>query len=41
MSLKQWEKKVLDAPDAEARVQDIEDELRLAASASGQDHRSA
>lgn len=31
MSLKQWEKKVLDAPDAEARVQEIEDELRLAA----------
>ena len=31
MSLKRWEKKVLDAPDAETRVQEIEDELRLAA----------
>jgi transcriptional regulator with XRE-family HTH domain len=31
MSLKQWEKKVLDAPGAEERVREIEDELRLAA----------
>lgn len=31
MSLKQWEKKVLDAPGAEERVGEIEDELRLAA----------
>jgi transcriptional regulator with XRE-family HTH domain len=31
MSLKQWEKKVLDAPGAAERVADIEDELRLAA----------
>jgi transcriptional regulator with XRE-family HTH domain len=31
MSLKDWEKKVLDAPGAEERVAEIEDELRLAA----------
>jgi transcriptional regulator with XRE-family HTH domain len=31
MSLKQWEKKVLEAPGALERVQEIEDELRLAA----------
>ena len=31
MSLKEWEKKVLEAPGAEARVREIEDELRLAA----------
>ncbi len=31
MSLKQWEKKVLEAPGAEERVREIEDELRLAA----------
>lgn len=31
MSLKQWEKKVLQAPGAEERVRAIEDELRLAA----------
>lgn len=31
MSLKQWEKKVLEAPGAEDRVREIEDELRLAA----------
>jgi DNA-binding XRE family transcriptional regulator len=31
MSLKQWEKKVLEAPGAPERVQEIEDELRLAA----------
>lgn len=31
MSLKQWEKKVLEAPGAEERVAEIEDELRLAA----------
>ena len=31
MSLKQWEKKVLRAPGAPARVSEIEDELRLAA----------
>lgn len=31
MSLEQWEKKVLEAPGAEERVQAIEDELRLAA----------
>ena len=30
MSLKQWEQKVLETPDAETRVQEIEDELRLA-----------
>ena len=30
MSLKQWEKKVLGAEGAEGRVQEIEDELRLA-----------
>ncbi len=30
MSLKQWEKKVLEAEGAEGRVQAIEDELRLA-----------
>lgn len=31
MSLKQWEKKVLEVPGAEDRVREIEDELRLAA----------
>ena len=31
MSLKNWEKKVLDAPGAPERVAEIEDELRLAA----------
>lgn len=31
MSLSQWEKKVLEAPGAEERVTEIEDELRLAA----------
>jgi transcriptional regulator with XRE-family HTH domain len=31
MSLKQWEKKVLEAPGAEERVREIEDEMRLAA----------
>jgi transcriptional regulator with XRE-family HTH domain len=31
MSLKQWEKKVLQTPGAEERVREIEDELRLAA----------
>jgi len=31
MSLKRWEKKVLEAPGAAARVAEIEDELRLAA----------
>jgi transcriptional regulator with XRE-family HTH domain len=31
MSLKQWEKKVLQAPGAEERVRQIEEELRLAA----------
>jgi transcriptional regulator with XRE-family HTH domain len=31
MSLKQWEKKVLEAPGAEERVREIEDELQLAA----------
>src|SRR5437588_4523257 len=31
MSLKEWEKKVLEAPGAAERVADIEDELRLAA----------
>jgi hypothetical protein len=31
MSLKQWEKKVLEAPGAPERVQEIEDEVRLAA----------
>lgn len=31
MSLKQWEEKVLEAPGAPERVQEIEDELRLAA----------
>lgn len=31
MSLKQWEKKLLDAPGAEERVGEIEDELRLTA----------
>lgn len=31
MSLKQWEKKVLEAPGAEERIRAIEDELRLAA----------
>lgn len=31
MSLKQWEKEVLDAPGAKGRVGEIEDELRLAA----------
>lgn len=31
MNLKQWEKKVLEAPGAEERVREIEDELRLAA----------
>ena len=30
MSLKQWEKKVLQTPGAEERVRAIEDELRLA-----------
>jgi transcriptional regulator with XRE-family HTH domain len=32
MSLKKWEKKVLEASGAEERVAEIEDELRLAAS---------
>lgn len=31
MSMKDWEKKVLAEPGAEARVAEIEDELRLAA----------
>ncbi len=31
MSLKQWESKVLEAPGADERVREIEDELRLAA----------
>jgi transcriptional regulator with XRE-family HTH domain len=31
MSLKEWEKKVLEAPGAPERVAEIEDELRLAA----------
>jgi transcriptional regulator with XRE-family HTH domain len=31
MSLKKWEKKVLDVPGAPERVAEIEDELRLAA----------
>lgn len=31
MSLKRWEQGVLDAPGAEGRVREIEDELRLAA----------
>ena len=31
MSLKKWEKKVLDAPGARERVAELEDELRLAA----------
>ena len=31
MSLEQWEKKVLQAPGADQRVSEIEDELRLAA----------
>lgn len=31
MSLKKWERKVLQAPGAAARVAEIEDELRLAA----------
>jgi transcriptional regulator with XRE-family HTH domain len=31
MSMKQWEKKVLSKPGAAERVNDIEDELRLAA----------
>jgi transcriptional regulator with XRE-family HTH domain len=31
VSLEQWEKKVLEAPGADARVREIEDELRLAA----------
>ena len=31
MSLEQWEKKILEAPGAEERVREIEDELRLAA----------
>ena len=31
MSLKQWENKVLEAPGADERVREIEDELRLAA----------
>jgi transcriptional regulator with XRE-family HTH domain len=31
MSLKYWEKKVLEAPGASGRVAEIEDELRLAA----------
>jgi len=31
MSLKQWEDKVLEAPGADERVREIEDELRLAA----------
>jgi transcriptional regulator with XRE-family HTH domain len=31
MSLEKWEKKVLEAPGAEDRVREIEDELRLAA----------
>lgn len=31
MSLKEWEKKVLEAPGAAERVAEIEDELRLAA----------
>ncbi|MCQ3809491.1 MAG: helix-turn-helix transcriptional regulator [Acidimicrobiia bacterium] len=32
MGLKDWEKKVLDSSNAENRVQEIEDELRLATS---------
>ncbi len=32
MSLKRWEEKILKAPNAESRVQEIEDELRLATS---------
>ena len=32
MSLKQWEKKVLEAPGAKERVRELEDELRLAVS---------
>lgn len=31
MTMKDWEKRVLDAPGGEARVAEIEDELRLAA----------
>ncbi len=31
MSLKQWEKKVLESPGADERVRELEDELRLAA----------
>lgn len=31
MSLKEWEKKVLEAPGADERVAEIEEELRLAA----------
>ncbi len=31
MSLKQWDKSVLEAPGADERVREIEDELRLAA----------
>ena len=31
MSLKQWEKNILEAPGADDRVREIEDELRLAA----------
>ena len=31
MSLEQWEKKVLQAPGADQRISEIEDELRLAA----------
>lgn len=31
MSLKEWEKKLLEAPGASERVTEIEDELRLAA----------
>lgn len=31
MSMKQWEKKVLESPGADERVREIEDELRLAA----------
>lgn len=31
MTLKQWEKKVLEAPGAQERVREIEEELRLAA----------
>lgn len=34
MSLKQWENNVLEAPGADERVREIEDELRLAAGQS-------